>query len=51
MITNNCSYAIKPKFPQLARAVEFTNSFFAEGQDSPNECPAMTLNTLMLRLQ
>ena len=35
---------------QLARATEYTDYVSTEGQDSPKECPVMTLNNLIVRL-
>ena len=32
-------------------AVEYTNCISAEGWDSPSECPDMTLNNLLVKLQ
>ena len=36
---------------QLAGVGEYTDRISAEGKDSPNECPDMTLNYPMVRLQ
>ena len=36
---------------QWAEGLEFTDCVSAEGKDSPNECPDMTLNNQMVRLQ
>ena len=43
---------IKPLPAQSAEAVEYTVCISAEGYDSPlHECPVMTLNNLMVKLQ
>ena len=36
---------------QLAGDAEYTDYISADGLDSANECPDMTLNDLMVRLQ
>ena len=38
-------------FAQSAEDVEYTDCISAERYDSPNECPDITLNNLMVRLQ
>ena len=51
-IFNDCKFlTYKIWLAQAAGTVEYTDCISAKEQDSPNECPGMTLNNLTVKLQ